>query len=220
MIGSPERGSAMPETAMVLGTALVILLGAVQMTTLGFSQISADGAAFVAAHTVAVDKNANGSAAAQSALPAFAPDAVALSTPLPNIEQATVSKNVDGFSLVPGAASAYALSAGDQEYTSGGSAQPGPFAFAIHATLNNYCDDYGACTPRSMYLAQTIDETGNGQGWNGPFNEWRCHQQYYASLNFPASRPSGGLRGSPYDPQARGTTENAIYSWDTGSSCR
>lgn len=215
-----QRGSAMPETAMVLGTALVILLGAVQMTTIGFSQISADGAAFVAAHTTAVDPSANGSAAVRSALPNFNADSIALSSPAPDIRQAIVQKSVDGFSLLPGLASSYELSTSDQEYMNPNATKAAPFAFSIQASLNNYCDDGGSCAPRSMYLAQTIDETGTGQGWNGPFNEWRCHQQYYASLKFPATRPTGGLAGSAYDPQARGTDENAIYSWDLGTACR
>ncbi len=210
----------MPETAMVLGTALVILLGAVQMTTIGFSQISADGAAFVAAHTTAVDPAANGSAAVQSALPAFNPDSLALSTPLPNIRQAVVTKAVDGFTMLPGLAGSYALSTADQEYQNPNAGKAAPFAFSVNAQLNNYCDDTETCSPRSIYLAQAIDETGSGQGWNGPFNEWRCHQQYFASLNFPATRPAGGLAASGYDPQSRGTVENSIYSWDTGAACR
>jgi hypothetical protein len=44
------RGSALPETALVLSFVLVIVLGAIQMGVVGALQLMADGAAFVAAH--------------------------------------------------------------------------------------------------------------------------------------------------------------------------
>lgn len=214
------RGTALPETALVLGVSLVVVLGAVQATVIGYSQLSADGAAFMAAHTTAVDSSANASSVVASSFPNFQPDAVSVASPSPNLQQAIVTKSVDGFTLIPGMASSYALSGADVEYRTASSQSEADFTFAISASLNNYCDDSDDCAPRSMYLAQYIDSTGSGNGWNGTFAEWRCHQQYFASLNWPSTRPAGGLVGSPYDPQQRGTTEYAIYSWDTGTSCK
>jgi hypothetical protein len=50
MLTRIERANALPETALVLGLAVTVLYGVVQMALLGFTQISADGAAFVGAH--------------------------------------------------------------------------------------------------------------------------------------------------------------------------
>ena len=220
MIRNIERGTALPETAMVIGIALVIMLGAVQTTVIGFSQVSADGAAFVAAHTTAMDSNASASSIVTTTYPNFNADAVAVSSPAPNLQQVTISKKVDGFLMVPGLASSYQLTGADIEFTPGNAGAPQTFSFAIDAKLNNYCPDSGPCSPRAMYLAQYVNTTANGNGWNGPFTEWRCHQQYYASLNWPHQRPLGGLAGSQYDPQWSKSLEYPIYSWDAGTTCK
>jgi hypothetical protein len=44
------RGAALAETAVSVGVALTLLFGAIEFTVLGFSQINADGAAYLAAH--------------------------------------------------------------------------------------------------------------------------------------------------------------------------
>jgi hypothetical protein len=44
-----HRGNALPETALVVSLALLLLLGAVQQAILGFDQIAADGASFMGA---------------------------------------------------------------------------------------------------------------------------------------------------------------------------
>jgi hypothetical protein len=202
----------------VLGISLILMLGAVQSTVIGYSQVSADGAAFVAAHTTAMDSSASGSSVVASTLPGFSADSVSVSSPGNDLQQATVSKSVDGFLMVPGVAGSYQLSGADVEFAPNAASQmPQDFSFSIDATLNNYCPDHGPCSPRSIYLAQYVDTQGAGNGWNGPFAEWRCHQQYYASLNFPSQRPLGGLTGSSFDPQANKTVENTIYGWDNGS---
>lgn len=216
-----ERGTALPETAMVIGIALLLMLGAVQTTLIGYAQVSADGAAFVAAHTIAMDRSANANSVVTTTFPNLSADAVTVSTPAPNLQQATVTKTVDGFAILPGFANSYQLNGGDVEFTPANAANaPQVFSFAVNAMLNNYCPDSGPCTPRSMYLAQNVNTTANGNGWNGPFTEWRCHQQYLASLNWPKQRPAGGLTGSQYDPQWSKSLEYSIYSWDTGTTCK
>jgi hypothetical protein len=218
VIGRIERGTALPETALVIGIALMLILGAVQATVMGYSQVSADGAAFVAAHTAAIDPSANSSSAASTAYPDFSADALAVSSPAPNLRQATIAKAVDGFFMVPGLASSYQLSGADVEFAPLAAANtPQTFSFSVDALLNNYCPDSGTCTPRQIYLAQNVDTQANGNGWNGPFAEWRCHQQYYASLNWPQQRPLGGLQRTAYDPEWNKSAEYPIYSWDTGS---
>jgi hypothetical protein len=45
-----SRGAAMPETVIVLGLSLTLLFGTFELGLIGYTQLSADGAAFVAAH--------------------------------------------------------------------------------------------------------------------------------------------------------------------------
>ncbi|HZO95174.1 MAG TPA: hypothetical protein VFB22_15620 [Candidatus Baltobacteraceae bacterium] len=44
------RGSALPETAVCIGVALTLLFGALEFALLGYDQVNADGAAWLAAH--------------------------------------------------------------------------------------------------------------------------------------------------------------------------
>lgn len=53
----PPRGAALPETAVVLGTALTLLFGLVELGVVGYTQLSADGAAYVAAHASVLGKD-------------------------------------------------------------------------------------------------------------------------------------------------------------------
>lgn len=215
------RGAALPETAMTLGISLILLLGAVQSTVIGYSQVSADGAAFVAAHTTAMDATSSAPSVVATTYPRLNADSVSVSQPGTGLQQATISKKVDGFLMIPGLANSYQLSGADVEFAPGNSAQaPQDFSFSIDAVLNNYCPDSGACSPRTIWLAQSVNTQGSGNGWNGAFTEWRCHQQYYASINWPQQRPTGGLKGSAYDPESHSSWEYAIYSWDGSHACR
>ena len=219
-----QRGSVLPETALTIGLALLLVLGAAQVAIIGYSQVSADGAAFVAAHVRANNAGADAAAAATTAFPQFAPtSAIAAPPVVAQMQQAVVTKTVGGFMLLPGAAANYPLTGADVEFSSV-TASPQPFSFGASATLANYCPSQGGCvlpSSYSMYVAQSVNVTGNGNGWNGPFAEWRCHQQYFASLNFPGTRPTGGLYRSTYDPNNSKGVESPIYSWDGGQhSCK
>ena len=59
-----SRGAALPETAVVLGVALTLIFGTFELGLIGFTQLSSDGAAFVAAHAAVLG---NDSAAAIAA---------------------------------------------------------------------------------------------------------------------------------------------------------
>jgi len=216
---------ALPETALTLGIALLLILGTAQMTIIGFSQVSADGAAFVAAHTTAIDSSANPATTVATAFPQLSADSVTATPAAVDLQQAVVSKTVGGFLALPGVAANYALTGADVEFTTSASTSPQPFAFGASAVLANYCPASGACvlpSTYSMYLAQSIDEQSNAQGWNGAFAEWRCHQQYYAALSsgsdqFPQSRPTTGLKNSVWDPNNPHGAEAPIYGWDVGN---
>ena len=51
------RGAALPETAVMLGVALTLLFGTVQVGLVGYTQLSADGSAYVAAHAAMLGQN-------------------------------------------------------------------------------------------------------------------------------------------------------------------
>jgi hypothetical protein len=222
------RGVALPETALVIGLSMLVILGAAQMTLIGYSQVAADGAAFTAAHARAANPSAaaNGSTAAISVFPQFI--ASNFTTPSPgtaNISQSQVTKSVGGFTLLPGGRATFNVRGADVEYAPAQtSATPAPFTFSVTATLYNYCDPTGNCpvpaTPSnvSIWLAQSPG-SGNGNGVNGIFSEWQCHQKYYASVNWPGTRPANypAIQGGNLDPKNHGSAEDNIYSWDGGS---
>lgn len=222
------RGVALPETALVIGLSMLVILGAAQMTLIGYSQVAADGAAFTAAHSLAANPSAaaNGTTAAISVFPQFI--ASNFTTPSPataNISQSQVTKSVGGFTLLPGGRATFNVRGSDVEYAPAQtSATPAPFTFRVSATLYNWCDYNGTCgvpsTPSNypVYLAQGVG-SGNGNGVNGIFSEWQCHQKYYASVNWPATRPPNyqAIQGGNLDPKNPGSAENTIYRWDSGS---
>jgi hypothetical protein len=218
-----RRGTALPETALVIGVSLLVILGAAQMTLIGYSQVGADGAAFVAAHSVAVNPSANGTTTATSVFGQFAAANFTTPSPVPNVIQSQVSKNVGGFTLLAGGRATFNVRGADREYSPAQtSSTPSPFNFGVTATLLNDCDPTGNCTlpsSTSIYLAQAVG-TGHGNGVNGLFAEWQCHQKYFASLNWPATRPQNyiAIKGGNFDVKTQGSTEQNIYSWDKGAN--
>jgi hypothetical protein len=222
-----SRGTALPETALTIGLSLLLVLGAAQMAILGYTQISADGAAFIAAHTNAQNPSANGITTATGVFSQFSSSNFSTPSPSPSMVPMSVSKAVGGFSLMPGLASTYTVTGKDVEYApAGGAATPAPFEFSIGtnelATLLNYCAPHGNCFLPSnygIYLAQGVGN-GNGNGVNGTFSEWRCHQRYYASVNWPSTRPANynAIKGDKVlDPATNSSVEGNIYGWDTGN---
>ncbi|HEY9180228.1 MAG TPA: hypothetical protein VIO32_05880 [Candidatus Baltobacteraceae bacterium] len=216
------RGTALPETALTIGLALLLVLGAAQMALIGYTQVSADGAAFVAAHTQAQNPSANGVSAATGVFNNFNSSNFSTPSPSPSLVPYSVSKTMSGFSLMPGLASTYSVTGKDVEYSpANAGATPSPYEFSIPTeTLKNYCDYKGNCNSNYvMYLAQGVNN-GNGNGVNGTFSEWQCHQQYYAKVNWPANgRPSwASIQGSKLDPTQNNSVENNIYSWDAGTN--
>lgn len=219
------RGTALPETALTVGLALLLVLGAAQMTIIGYTQISADGAAFVAAHTQAQNPNANGETTATSVFSNFDTSNFESPAPQSSMVPMSVTKSIAGFSLMPGMASSYSVTGKDLEYApDAAGATPAPYAFGVSASLQNYCvpnsTDCDLPSSYSIYLAQGVGN-GNGNGSNGIFSEWRCHQRAYAQLNWSQmSYPDGysAIAGSKtYDPLTNNSTENNIYGWDSGS---
>lgn len=214
-------GVALPETALMLSICLIVIFGAARMAIIGFTQAATDGGSFVAAHALAMNPSASAPSVIQSVFPQFATGDIGAPGSTGNFQTQTVSKTVDGFPLL-NLKKSYTITGGDVELKPQGAAgAPQAFNFGASGTsIVNFCDPKKTCkavTTRSVWLAQSVDTSGNGQGWNGAFKEWRCHQQSFASLNFPSTRPSGGLASSGYDWTVSTTVESTIYSWDSGN---
>lgn len=219
------RGTALPETALTVGLALLLVLGAAQMAIIGYTQISADGAAFVAAHAQAQNPGANGETTAASVFSNVNASNFDNPAPQASLVPMSVTKSIAGFPLMPGLASNYTVTGKDLEYApDGAGATPAPYAFGVSAALKNYCvsntSDCDLPSSYSIYLAQGVGN-GNGNGSNGIFSEWRCHQRYYAQLNWSQKAyPDGysAIQGDKtYDPLTNNSTENSIYGWDSGT---
>jgi hypothetical protein len=58
------RGAALPETAVTLGVTLTLLFGMFELGLIGWTQLSSDGAAFVAAHAAVLGNDPKSAAAA------------------------------------------------------------------------------------------------------------------------------------------------------------
>ena len=241
-MSNSTRGTALPETAIVLSLVLLLLLGTIQLTVIGFTQSTADGAAFVAAHTNSIGATTSAASVAQSAFPIVGTN-VALSATSSTV-QAVTSLTTGGLLLVPGGASSYSIFGGDVEpLFSGGSGGSQNFGFAVNATLPNYCDPGKPCTnlpsSRAIWLAQNACVVGNGNGNSGcsngngvggAFAEWGCHLNGYQAMlqNFPAPSAVGaggwinpatgkvGISGTIYDPTLTSPSKNGNTSGTEG----
>lgn len=217
-----SRGAALVETALSVSLVLMLVLGTAQMALIGYNQISADGAAFIASHTAAADPSASPAAVAHGVFNNVAASSVTAS-PAAGLVQYSVSKSVPGFSLIPGLSQSYTLGGGDTELAPSPPPATGPsYSIGFNATLYNYCmpgNECGFPASHSMYLAQTLVPGGNGV--NGQFSEWGCHGGYFDRLlqDFPSTMPSSISSGGELDPTTSGTDEHTVYSWDAGSPC-
>ncbi len=225
-----SRGTALVETALSVSVSLLIVLGAAQMALIGYTQLSADGAAFVAAHASAANPGGDSVAAAQRVFKQFPSSAFATPQPSTNMDGATVDRNVSGFSLVPGLASTYAVEGKGLEWQAAGAgAGASTYSFdAVGTVLKNYCaPGASSCALPSSYsitLLGSGDINMNGNGTNGPFAAWRCHQKIYSRIaqSFTHYSPLNGysdIQGTNLDPNKNNSDENSVYSWDSGSKC-
>ncbi|MGZ3497526.1 MAG: TadE/TadG family type IV pilus assembly protein [Vulcanimicrobiaceae bacterium] len=210
-----SRGNTLPETAIILAVALMMMLGALQIALYGFGQASADGAAFVASNSFA-NGGATPEPMAASVFPGIAQNNIVLSTPRPGVVIGTATTTMPGLAFVPGMPSSLPIAGADIEplTSTAQGGPPPPFTFSVKANLKNYCTPTSLCpypAQHCMYLAQALDNSGNGK--NGQFSEWYYHANTFASVSWPRQRPSS-IAGSNLDPGVPGSTENTIYSWD------
>ena len=213
-----QRGVALPETALMIGLALLLILGAAQLAILSVTQLSADGGAFVAAHMLAEEPTSSPLATVQGIFPGIKAGNLSASNAGPNLEQATVTTSAGGFSL-PGFPSSFSITGSDLEIAPASvDAAAQTYTFGATAQLLNWCPYQTSCTfpsLRSIYIAHQLSTGGNGV--NGQFSEWICHANYLGTITFPANRPTPGPKWNPLNTQSG--AEYTVYSWDTGTAC-
>lgn len=229
---SAQRGTALAETAMVVGLALLVIFNAMQLALLGFYQMHADATAFMTARVQALADATTAQTTAAAALPPVLGVAPSLSlsgkTSISQTQQAW-----QGLLMLPGGPGPATVYGAAIEPDASQASVTSPFAFAAPpAALPNYfpqgdVDDGSSAYPQSygsVYLAQNFG-TGNGQGWNGAFAEWQSHAQCYSKVNFPqnysATQSSTTASGYTVDPKTNPWTnfpnksvEATIYGWD------
>jgi hypothetical protein len=216
-----RRGNAVPETALTMGLVLLLLLGVVKLTLVGYEQAEADGAAFVAARaaslsTVATTQVSRGETHAES---------IFTRIPTANIGVTSGSSGgPNGTGEVVG--SAYRLTAG----LFGGSFGSGSFDLKSHivepvidgtafsstvpmkiaaSNLLN-CVSANPATPTCSAAGLPIylpvyDPTNKNPWW-----QFQCHEATYAVLSNGTSGTGtvGGAHPWPEDYQP--TTDGSI----------
>ena len=146
-----SRGTALPETAIVLSMVLLLLFGTVQLAIVGFYQSMSDGAAFVAAHAQSLSGSTGGPQVAATVFPQVHRGDVTISNPTASTVEATVAKSTMGFLLVPGAASSVSVNGADIEpQISDVFATPAPYQFSVISNLTNWCQ---SCQHMSLTLS-------------------------------------------------------------------
>lgn len=224
-----ERGTALAETALVVGFALVVVFNAFELALLGFNQLHADGAAFLGARVQALSGS---STTAQSTTNAALPPATTLvfSTPA-GFSQAIATRTSPGLLMIPGMSGSFSVRGQGLEPIPTASTSP-IYAFAAPNTslVNYYAQGVAdsASTPgtRAIFLSQTIDAATTSD----VFHQWREHQRCYASISFPAaySATQTSSNGTTYTVNARtnpwatftaNSAEANIYALDGGGSC-
>jgi Flp pilus assembly protein TadG len=197
------KGGTLPETAIVMSVVLLVLFGAVQLAIIGYSQLMADGAAFVGARSVAENPQgtsstdqANARSAVGNVFSHLPSGSVAAQENADNTVTSSIGTSVPGLP-VPGAPSTVSVNSrvvepliphGTPKFI------PGPYPFTASATLANdyqYAVNGSQILNHPIWLAQTVASYG-GVGTTGRFFEWNCHLTYYQRLQgqFPAAAAS------------------------------
>lgn len=222
-----ERGSAMVETALVVGLALVVIFNGLQLAILGFLQLHADAVAFTAARFLA-----EGGAAASYPSGSFPPAMTLSLTNTATTAQAVVTKTASGLRLLPGVPASVVLRGEHQETFSSASTSTVP-PFQISESLEQLVDYYAGGTKQTVVppvpsthaicLAHTVS-TGQGNGVNGAFKIWNDHASTFqkAYVELPSSWSAGTLSTTWQRdvPKSYSKNQAAIDGWDaTAPGC-
>lgn len=215
-----QRGTALAETAMVVGLAMMIIFNGIELAMLGFYQLHADATAFAAARYAAAGGDPASFPGANFP-PAFPP---AISFPLTGTAQAVVTKD-DAASLVliPGVGTAGVQ--GQHQENVALTTTAGIPRLLISESLQQLVNYYPSGTQigsapsvHAICLAHSINTSG-GNGTNGAFKIWGDHSAIlqHASQEFQGGSWSqltlqpAWQRGNPRYSQYQST----IDGWDT-----
>lgn len=213
------RGSALPETVIVIGLVCLLLFGALRLALAGYYQSMVDGSAFVGARAWAQNPG-GGSTYATGVISAIFPRVASTNVTLSatgSTITSTATQTIGGL-LIPGAPSTITLRSSSAEPI--GVATPPSLAtypYTANATLANYRN--AANIPNATHPLAIAQKFATGNGKNGRFAEWYCRQKVYSGVSFPATRPTTGGPGSQWDPASPSSPLYAIYQWDTGATC-
>lgn len=224
------RGTALVETAFVMSIVLMILFGSIQLSVLAYTQVSQDGAAFVASRTYAQDPGAGTVGATAAAHGVFTHVATAAITLTPSAKSVSVVVTGTANGLpVAGSPATFAVNAHVNEPLGAATPAPGAaYPFSVTDTLQNYVTSPGDTNsvgglhqPRAMILAQSIT-LSNPSG--SRFAEWYCRATVYAAIRPPATTANGSLFcyfdfNCFFDPMRAFSPMDPIYDWDTGTTC-
>jgi hypothetical protein len=218
---------------MVMTFISMVLLGAVRLGIVGYTQAQADGATFIAAHALARDSSATNTAV-DAIVKGIFPSVSTTGSPSLSMNTANGQTYADyepilNLSLVPGVTASIKIRSHAVEAqlpaaqtTSGSTNVSIPFV-----TLGNYVNGTipgvnGTTASYKFYVAQYVNVGGNGNGVKARFGEWYCHYSTYSNLvsDLPSVYP-----GSSYSMSgALQKDEQTIYTWDSttpgaASSC-
>lgn len=219
---STPRGTAMVETALVLGVVLMLMFGTIQLSMLSFMQVAGDGAAFVAARAYA-ENPAGGAAYAQNAAHAIfghVPAASIAVVPSGGTVAVTVLNSVNGLP-VPGSPATLPVRSLSTEVIGPGTPAPSAtlYPFSATSSLKNYYTVAGSGNASyAIGLAQTFNYSGNGK--NGWFAEWYCRSGVYAAISLPSTANASDKSNFFKDPMVSSSPLYGVYGWDqAGATC-
>jgi hypothetical protein len=164
------RGNALPETMLVMSLLLMLIFGALNLTLIGYGQIQADGAAFVAARAAALASPSIAPSAASAQVAAAFPHvkpsslSISVSNGTGYTTSALVSLTAPGMPLLFGGRSGTVniTSHFAELDSSAGAAPAAGIAYSISsATLKNYVNPTTnlADATHQARLAQQINST-------------------------------------------------------------
>lgn len=229
-----RRGSALPETALVMGLFFLLMFGSLNMAFLGYNQMQADGATYIAARAAAANPS-NAPTAAATALAAVFPRVSASSiaiTTVGSLVQATYVGTSPGLVLLGNKGTGnFNVFSREIETTQGSSSNIGTavgsqFPYTVgssgYVSLANYPSSY------NIWLAQTLPIVASGTACNNPngvkstttcYNaaEFAAHCEAYATLKFTNSDKS--VPATPSPKNAREVEQTTKQSnWDPGTA--
>jgi hypothetical protein len=237
-----KRGNALPETALVAGLIFLLLFGTINLAFLGYSQMRADGATFVASRAAAANP-ASPSAAAAAALtkvfPSLDQSAISIQAVQNGLQQTTYRGTAPGLTFfgLTGTGPINVFSREVENSFNGASsyipsATGGQYPFSVVTEqLNNHTGTYNVWLAQKLVVTTTGCQNASGSSVATPCyddTEFQSHCQAYANLAFTApdaktlivagakdARQVELPKTSNWNPATSGSKNSVIYGWDT-----